>query len=99
MITKAERLAKWAIIINIAHPVLLILLYFLNGFFSENVTGTIFIFCIYLIIPVLLINWILSIWSLILQRSMKGFWAILFTIIYTCIFVIIFYILTTVKMC
>ncbi len=95
MKTKAQILAEWVIGITIAYPVLILLIYFLRDFIAEPIL----VFSVYLIIPILIINWILSIWSLKLERKMIEFWALLSTIACTFILCVIFYLLTTVKMC
>ncbi|REC60709.1 hypothetical protein DRF65_19915 [Chryseobacterium pennae] len=99
MKTKAQILAEWVIGITVAYPVLILITYFLFDNIKESVTSILVGFCLYSAMPLLIINWVLSIWSLKLKKKMVGFWALFFTIISTFLFVFGFYLMNTVKMC
>lgn len=99
METKAEKFAQWVIGITIAYPVLIFLICFFNDPIRNNIMDSITVFCFYLIMPIVVVNWILSVWSLKIKKSTIGFCALICTIIYSLIFGGALYIFTTVKMC
>ncbi|KIC64339.1 hypothetical protein [Chryseobacterium taiwanense] len=99
MKTKAERMAQKVIGITIAYPILFILICLLGSLIGSEIMGYAAVFCFYLIIPILVINWILSVWSLRLEKKPIGFWALSCTIFYSLIFSGLLYVFTTVKMC
>lgn len=92
-------MAQKVIGITIAYPILLILIGLFGSLIESEIMGYITFFCFYLIIPILIINWILSIWSLRLEKKAIGFWALSCTIFYSLIFSGLLYVFTTVKMC
>lgn len=96
---KARILAQWVIGITIAYPIFIVLVYFFQESIPDAVTSVLVNFCIYLMIPVFIIDWIFSVWSLKLEKKNIGYWALFLTIIYTFLFSIALYLLRTVKMC
>ncbi|RXM53646.1 hypothetical protein BOQ64_04720 [Chryseobacterium sp. CH25] len=69
MKTKAQILAQWVIGITIAYPILFFLVCFFKESIPDSAISVLMNFCIYLMIPVLIINWIFSIWSLKLEKK------------------------------
>ncbi|MDR6465004.1 ABC-type enterochelin transport system permease subunit [Chryseobacterium sediminis] len=96
---KARILAQWVIGITIVYPIFIVLVCFFQESIPDAVTSVLVNFCIYLMIPVLIIDWIFSVWSLKLEKKNIGYWALFLTIIYTLLFSIALYLLRTVKMC
>lgn len=83
---KAKKLAYWAIGLGIGYLLILTIMIswidFMDRKGSGNSFPTLAIVVYYSVIPVLLLLWILSIWSLKLNRSTPGIIALVLSILY-----------------
>lgn len=97
--TNAKKLAQWVIGITILYPVSLVFVIFLTNPLSHFTIQKLINIYFYFSIPIFVIDWILTICSLKIERKNIGFLALFFTIIYSTIFLIALYTINTVKMC
>lgn len=82
MKTKAEILGKWVIGISIIYPVLMILLFCLYDFIGDPAASFLFDLLVYLAVPVIIVDWLLTAWSLTLYKTSLGYVALFFSLLY-----------------
>ena len=100
MKSKAQILAQWVIGILLAYPVLIIFIYLFHEYITDSVMSVLVNFCIYILIPMLIVNWILAVWSLKLERKNRiGYFALVLTILYSVLFLLVLYGANHIKMC
>lgn len=83
MKTKAEKMAGWVIWISILHPVMIILLFLSGDMINYSVGSILLDALVYLVIPIFIIIWILSIWSLRVSKTASGYIALFLSVLYS----------------
>lgn len=83
--TKARKLALWAIGLGVGYPLLFSLMFSLRDTMDRTRFGTEFVSLgvtiSFLAIPVLILVWVLAVWSLKLRKSELGIFALILAIL------------------